>query len=243
MHKICTFAYKGAGNIDFTQVAMGATMGGVIGGVSSAMGEWANSFIGSYFGASFNNIANIPLRETLQGAAGGLLAGSTMGALMYSFNGAKGSFWDNVLMSAAMGTIMGATSGYIKGVELQKQVRLQKNLAEAAPAPNKPLHRPYIRKNVREAVEATALRTADGKFRDANTGTPIKGNYDFGHKRGFEYWRLKSWDESKGYTQPQFNDFVNNPYFYQIESPTFNQSHNFELKGTFNIDYSKYSPF
>ena len=139
MHKICNyFAYKGAGNIDFTQVAMDATMGGVIGGVSSAMGELANSFIGSYFGASFNNIANIPLRETLQGAAGGLLAGSTMGALMYSFNGAKGSFWDNVLMNAAMGTIMGATSGYIKGIELQKQVRLQKNLAEAAPAPKNP---------------------------------------------------------------------------------------------------------
>lgn len=122
-------------------------MGGVIGGVSSAMGEWANSFIGSYFGASFNNIANIPLRETLQGAAGGLLAGSTMGALMYSFNGAKGSFWDNVLMNAAMGTIMGATSGYIKGVELQKQVRLQKNLAEAQPQKKAQVHHFATNKN------------------------------------------------------------------------------------------------
>lgn len=43
-----------------------------------------------------------------------------------------------------------------------------------------------------------------------------------------------------GLTQPQFNDFVNNPKFYQIESPASNQSHIYELKGTTTIDYSRY---
>lgn len=120
---------KGVGNIDFTQVAMGATWGGCIGGVSSAVGEWANSFIGSYFGASFDNIANITLRETLEGAAGGLLAGSSMGAFLY-LNGAKGSFWDNILMGAAQGVILGATNGYIKGYELQRRAKAEAALVE-----------------------------------------------------------------------------------------------------------------
>lgn len=129
---------KGAGHIDYTQVAMDATMGGVIGGVSSAAGDFANSFIGSYFGTSFDKIANVTLRETLKGAAGGLIAGSSMGSLMYFCNGATGSFWNNFLMNAAIGVTLGAAGGYAKGYELQSQIKKEQILAEAAPAPNKP---------------------------------------------------------------------------------------------------------
>ena len=31
-------------------------------------------------------------------------------------------------------------------------------------------------------------------------------------------------------TQKQFNDYMNNPLFYQIEDPLLNRSHKFEMR-------------
>ena len=51
------------------------------------------------------------------------------------------------------------------------------------------LHRPYIRASVREEVEKRAEKNEKGQFLDANTGKPIEGKYDLGHKAGHEHWR------------------------------------------------------
>ena len=92
------------------------------------------------------------------------------------------------------------------------------------------LHRPYIRKNVRQQVEVNAPKTVDGKFIDPNTGMVIEGKYDLGHKPGNEFWREKAKAQSEGLTQKQFNDRMNNPDYYQIESPSSNRSHKYEKK-------------
>jgi len=92
------------------------------------------------------------------------------------------------------------------------------------------LHRPYIRKNVRQQVEANAPKTVDGKFIDPNTGMVIEGKYDLGHKPGNEFWREKAKAQSEGLTQKQFNDRMNNSDYYQIESPSSNRSHKYEKK-------------
>ena len=92
----------------------------------------------------------------------------------------------------------------------------------------KKLHRPYIRKSTREAVEAAAERTLDGKFLDANTGEVITGKYDLGHVYGHEFWRERDMAMAKGWTQKQFNDYMNNPDFYRIEDPHTNRSHRYE---------------
>ncbi len=99
------------------------------------------------------------------------------------------------------------------------------NVGEAA----KELHRPYIRKSVREVVESRASRNAAGKFLDANTETVIEGKYDLGHVTGHEFWREKKMAMEKGWTQKQFNDYMNNPDFYRIEDPHLNRSHKFEM--------------
>ena len=91
------------------------------------------------------------------------------------------------------------------------------------------LHRPYIRKATREAVESRASRNAAGQFLDANTGTVIEGKYDLGHVTGHEFWREKQMAMEKGWTQKQFNDYMNNPDFYRIEDPHLNRSHKFEM--------------
>lgn len=92
------------------------------------------------------------------------------------------------------------------------------------------LQRPYIRKSTREQVEARAPRTADGRFIDPNTGRPIEGQYDLGHKAGHEFWREKALAEAEGLTQAEFNGRMNNPDLYQIESPSANRSHRHEQK-------------
>ena len=93
------------------------------------------------------------------------------------------------------------------------------------------LRRPYIRKAVRDEVEARALKTPDGKFIDRNTGEPIEGPYDLGHVRGHEFWREQERAEGEGLSQEEFNDRMNNPDYYQIEDPSSNRSHRFEQRG------------
>jgi len=96
----------------------------------------------------------------------------------------------------------------------------------------KELHRPYIRKSTRETVESRGKNTADGRFRDANTGKPIDGKYDLGHKKGHEFRREKAKAEAEGLNQKDFNDRMNNPDLYQIENPSLNRSHKYELPGS-----------
>lgn len=87
------------------------------------------------------------------------------------------------------------------------------------------LHRPYIRKEVREEVENRAQKNEQGQFLDANTGKAIEGQYDLGHKPGHEHWREAEKAEKEGLSQEQFNDRMNNPDYYQIEDPHENRSH------------------
>jgi len=91
------------------------------------------------------------------------------------------------------------------------------------------LHRPYIRADVRAEVEQRAQKNEQGQFLDANTGQPIEGQYDLGHKPGHEHRREVAKAEEEGLTQKQFGDRMNNPDYYQIEDPHENRSHAHEL--------------
>ena len=92
------------------------------------------------------------------------------------------------------------------------------------------LHRPYIRKSVRQEVERRAQKNEKGQFLDANTGKPIEGKYDMGHKTGYEYRTALAEAEKQGLSQSEFNDLQNNPDIFQIEDPSSNRSHAFEQK-------------
>jgi len=92
------------------------------------------------------------------------------------------------------------------------------------------LYRPYIRKSVREEVENRAQKNENGQFLDPNTGQPIEGKYDIGHKTGHEYRTALAEAEEQGLSQEEFNDLQNNPDILQIEDPSSNRSHAFEQK-------------
>ena len=91
------------------------------------------------------------------------------------------------------------------------------------------LYRPYIRSDVREEVERRAHKNEEGQFLDANTGKPIEGKYDLGHKAGSEHWREVEKAEQEGLSQKEFNDRMNNPDYYQIEDPGENRSRAHEM--------------
>jgi hypothetical protein len=90
-------------------------------------------------------------------------------------------------------------------------------------------HRPYIRQDVRAEVERRAAKNEKGQFLDANTGQPIEGKYDLGHKAGHEHWRETEKAEEEGLTQEEFNERMNDPDLYQIEDPHENRSHAHEM--------------
>lgn len=94
------------------------------------------------------------------------------------------------------------------------------------------LHRPYIRHEVRQEVENRAQKNNKGQFLDANTHKPIDGKYDLGHKPGHEFWWEVEKAEKEGLTQEQFNNKMNNPDLYHIESPHENRSHSHEMPKT-----------
>jgi RHS repeat-associated protein len=97
---------------------------------------------------------------------------------------------------------------------------------------SKGLRRPYIRQGVRQEVERNAPRTPDGRPIDPNTGKPIQGKPDLGHKPGNEFRTEKANAEQRGLTQRQFNDEQNNAQKYQLENPSTNRSHRFEAPRT-----------
>lgn len=99
---------------------------------------------------------------------------------------------------------------------------------DKSPSPGE-LRRPYIRDEVRAEVERRAERDAQGRMLDPNTGKPIDGKPDLGHKPGREFWREKQKAETEGLTQEEFNDRMNNPDLYQFEDPVTNRSHQYEI--------------
>lgn len=102
------------------------------------------------------------------------------------------------------------------------------------------INRPYIRKNVRDEVECRALRNEKGQFLDANTGKSIQGQYDLGHIPGHEHRREAQRAEEEGLTQEKFNDRMNNPDLYQIEDPSENRSHVYEMPGNEQSETEEY---
>ena len=90
------------------------------------------------------------------------------------------------------------------------------------------LKRPYLRKETIDGI--TRGKNADGTYYDANTFEPIEGTPDIGHVYGHEFWRERDMAENLGWTQSEFNDYMNNPDFYQYEDPSSNRSHKYEMK-------------
>lgn len=94
-------------------------------------------------------------------------------------------------------------------------------------------HRPYLRESVKQEIYNHSPMDRMGRYLDANTGRPIIGTPDIGHKPGHEYWREVQNAYKARLTQAEFNDKMNNPNLYQLEDPHNNRSHIYEDKSRF----------
>jgi hypothetical protein len=63
----------------------------------------------------------------------------------------------------------------------------------------------------------------------SSTVIPKDGPYDYGHKPGHEWWRTQQRAREKGWTREEVFEFENNPKHYQIEDPSSNRSHKYEM--------------
>jgi RHS repeat-associated protein len=89
-----------------------------------------------------------------------------------------------------------------------------------------------MRKSTKSAIQDAAPKTSDGDFVDPNTGQtiPKEGPFDYGHKPGYEWWRTQQAAREGGWSRQDVIEFENDPSHYQIEDPSANRSHRYELK-------------
>ncbi|MGN0386181.1 MAG: GH-E family nuclease [Lachnospiraceae bacterium] len=94
------------------------------------------------------------------------------------------------------------------------------------------LHRPYIRQETIDAVNAkTKVNYKTGQIYDEISDMWVDpSNVELGHTTGHEFAFYRDMAESQGWTQAQFNDFMNNPKFYAWQDIYSNRSHMFEAK-------------
>lgn len=197
----------------------------VVSFTTSIAGGTLGNYLSKPIGSLTSRIANPILKNSISSAITNSLIGFGVGTTfsLLKGNSSKTAFTDGY-NAAKLGIVSGAISGTIEGAKVQKQ-------NAQATTPHKPLHRPYLRKQTREAILASAYRGPNGEILDTNTLEPIVGPYDIGHVYGFEFRKLKAFAEYSGMTQKQFNDFCNNPSLYQIENPSLNRGHYFEMPG------------
>lgn len=88
-----------------------------------------------------------------------------------------------------------------------------------------------LREGTKEKIRAAAPKTANGDYIDPNTGQviPREGPFDYGHKPGFEWWRTQELARAEGWTREEIIEYENDPDHYQIEDPSANRGHQFEL--------------
>ncbi len=76
--------------------------------------------------------------------------------------------------------------------------------------------RPYLREDTKKQIIAAYI----------NKGGCLPENpWVFGHREGFEYWRLKRWALDNNLSREAWNKLHNNPLLYQIEDAAINASH------------------
>ena len=94
------------------------------------------------------------------------------------------------------------------------------------------LNRPYIRQETIDAVNTkTKVNYKTGQIYDSISRKWVDpSNVELGHTTGSEFAFYRDWAESQGWTQSQFNDFMNNPDFYAWQDIYSNRSHMFEAK-------------
>jgi HNH/ENDO VII superfamily nuclease with conserved GHE residues len=103
--------------------------------------------------------------------------------------------------------------------------------AERATSIDPVASRAKLRASTKEDIRASAERTPGGDFIDPNTHQviPKDGPFDYGHKPGYEWRTTQQTARDEGWTRPQVLDYENDPSHYQIEDPSSNRSHLFEL--------------
>ena len=96
---------------------------------------------------------------------------------------------------------------------------------------NPAVNRVYLRSSTRQSIQDGAPKTAGGDFIDPNTGQiiPKGGPFDYGHRPGFEWWRTQQLAGERGWTRQQVIEWENDPSHYQIENPSSNRSHLYEM--------------
>lgn len=93
------------------------------------------------------------------------------------------------------------------------------------------LHRPYIRQSVIDEINRNTIYNSDGLLYDSISDMYVDPkSVELGHMPDHEFWYERNRAEALGWTQAQFNDYMNNPEFYAWQNIHENRIHLHESK-------------
>ncbi|GAA4174173.1 GH-E family nuclease [Gryllotalpicola koreensis] len=109
--------------------------------------------------------------------------------------------------------------------KLEEDLTVDEDLSDPAAT------RVKLRNSTKLAIQGNAPKTASGDYIDPNTGEPVpkEGPFDYGHVPGYEWWRTQQIARGSGWSRRDVIEYENNPDHYQIENPSSNRSHIYEL--------------
>ena len=90
--------------------------------------------------------------------------------------------------------------------------------------------RVYLRVGTKDAIRASARRTADGRIVDefSEVVIPQGGAFHYAHRPGLEWWRTQRLAREQGWTRRQLIEYENDWTHYYIADPYSNMSHRWE---------------
>ncbi len=135
------------------------------------------------------------------------------------------------LVAKGAGYVLVRGGKVLSELEARLAIRGAAGKVEKLAANSATKNRVTLRKGVKEQIEAKAPRDAQGRPIDPNTGKPIDGKPDIGHKPGEEWRKRKKAHDEKGSTRKEVIEAENDPDLYQLEDPSSNRSHKHECPG------------
>jgi hypothetical protein len=188
---------------------------------------------GEYEDAAMSAVMAVPMMGAAYAYGSQYMSMTRMGPMTTGASGSQAGSGQNAKPSTGAGTVPPGYKQDASGRWHRPDGTFASNKEVGLPSTENGhyLHRPYIRQSTQDAVNANTRTNSAGQIWDDIGGKWVNRNQvELGHRPGNEFAYERNMAESKGWSQEQFNNHMNNPDYYAWQDIHENRSHMYEFK-------------